>query len=1267
MAASSPTPPRLRTTEARQLLQSFDFTNLFVEELNWNNPAQTRTISVKDQNAAIWQVREIAQLSGFRVFEVTPAAAATPLPDAETQAAIWKALDAHSIEKLVIFIDRARTQSLWYWRKREGTRFLPRRHPYLKGQPGDLFLSKLAALVIDLSELDANGNLPITETANRVRAALDIEQVTKAFFRDFQTQHAAFLESIGGIKDLRERRWYASVLLNRLMFIWFMQVKGFLDVARLPDGDRAYLPRQLKTAQTKGKNQFFSHFLRDLFFEGFAKPETKRAPLGFLPLGDIPYLNGGLFLPHGIEARLEGDALATGSYQKITIPDAAFAGLFDLFGRYSWSLNDTPGGDDREINPDVLGYIFEKYINQKEFGAYYTRPEITEYLTEQTVHKLILDAAYRWTANAAQLHAAGLTKGPKPRRFDTIGDLLLHADGALCQHLLQDILPKLSLLDPACGSGAFIVAALKTLLNLTTGLIGRCTALNHRPVLQWIEHERKQHKAPEVYWLKKRIITENLYGVDIMEEAVEIAKLRLFLNLVASAEKRDQLEPLPNIEFNLLAGNSLIGLLKVDPADFEKKVGGRSLPKAKGGEQVRLTLAHEAELGFTVESTVAPTSKETAAAYVAQQSAQKYTELLREKNRLVDLYRKSTSLTQDLVSLRAEINVHKAKAREILDRQLLNAFQAEGIQFFQATWDAKKKSEGKLDKKDLKIDDIRALQPFHWAYEFDEIMVGRGGFDAIITNPPWENWKPDDKEFFAPFADEISKHKMRPEEFAELKLKLLSEDTSLRTQYLSYLSRFPHVNQWFRNSQQYKNQTAVINGKKATTDLNLYKLFIEQAHHLLKREGYCGIITPAGIYTDVGATRLRKMLLEGTEVEAVFGLSNEKYLFEGIHHAFKFCILSFKNGGKTDKFSAAFRINPREAVGHQSLDALFHDPGMHVIINSTDLHKLSPDSLSIPEFKSEVDYLASIKVASFPLLGETRDQPWQLVLQREFHMTDDAALYHPEQFKGGVPLVEGKGFHQFVYPYSKPRYWVDPESATAALTPIRLKRIRQRAAEAGIACPDSPSVHLDNQSFRLAFRDISASTNERTMIATILPPNVFCPHTVTLEVVYRDDVINGKLRLNIKDLDDPLRLYLCAMFNSFIVDYQLRQRITSHLSYFFIYQLSLPRLPKNDSRFRPIVERAARLIGITADYDALLAEIFGTKATHQTHGASTDGDRLRLRAELDALVAQLYGLTEEEFAHILTTFPLVAESVKQTTLNTYRDLNRLGKLPSLRT
>lgn len=1266
-----PAAAKLDPQSARRHLQTFRFADLFIEDLGWNHPDSTRPLVV-EHDAVAWQAREISQLSGYRVFEVLPVSADTPFPNAATQNALWKRISPRAVENILIFVDPDRTRSVWLWMKRDGGKTHPRRHPYLKGQPGDLFLSKLASLVVDLSELDEDGNIPITETANRVRAGLDVETVTKRFFNEFAGEHDRFLDTIAGIPDDHDRRWYASVILNRLMFIWFLQKKFFLA-----DGNANYLPDLLAATRSTGKNRFFSHTLRDLFFEGFAKPTAKRACVGPVPLGAIPYLNGGLFLPHGIEARIEGDDLFTGPFARIRIPDAAFDAVFQLFSAYSWSLNDTPGGDDREINPDVLGYIFEKYINQKEFGAYYTRPEITEYLCEQTIHPLILEAANKHADAAALLHKHGVKKGQTVRRFESMSDLLLQADGTICRLLLQDDLPRLSLLDPACGSGAFLVAALKTLLGITTGLIGRCEAVGERAVLNWIDTEKKRHKAPLAYWVKKKIITENLYGVDIMEEGVEIAKLRLFLALVASAETRDQLEPLPNIEFNLLPGNSLIGLLHVDPAKYDQRTGaGRGGGRTGRG---RISLLHEpghGDLGMLIESTVAPSRKEVVGAYLVKQRTARYAELLREKNRLITLYKdagdwasssQASGELKELTGLRDKIDAANRAAREILNKLLLDEFQGLGIQFEQATWDDKERKEGRPRKRPLTIADIEALHPFHWAYEFDEIIVNRDGFDAIITNPPWENFKPDDKEFFMPLAQDVSKKKMRLEEFLERKTEVLAGDPEVRARFLDYLSRFPHVNLWYRNAPQYENQTAIVNGKKATTDLNLYKLFLEQTLHLLHPGGYCGILVPSGVYTDLGATQLREMLLARNRLNSLFGLSNEKFLFDGLHHAFKFCILTYRKGNRTEKFHAAFRINPREAVCARDLDGLFHSREMQVEISAEDIRHFSPNSLSVPEFRGRDDYHVLVKLCAFQRLGGDHSTPPLLTLQREFHMTDDAALYHPEKRPGYVPLVEGKMFHQFCYPFAEPRYWLDPKEARAALLPTRLTAIRRLAERADTAANVKPDqVRLDYESYRLAFRDIAASTNERTMLATILPPSVFCPHTVSMEVVFRDELEGNRLKLNVARLSQEQRLYLAAILNSFIVDYQLRQKVTSHLSFFFIQQLPIPRLTSSDPDFRPLVERAARLVGTTAEFDDLLKDIFGPKATHKTHGVIDPQARLTLRAEIDALVARLYHLTDVEFQHILRTFPLVHEAVKSQTFNTYRDLLRLGKLPDTR-
>ena len=393
----------------REYLNQFEFHRLFLEELGWSKPTSQQVVSmpVKEE---VFTRKQIAQLAGVAVFEIIPKGreADGRIPDAKTRAAIHKEISALHHENLLIFLDATRTQSLWCWVKRQDGKTIPRDHCYVKGQPGDLFLSKLKAIVFDISEFDADGRVPLVQVTSRLKEALDVERVTKRFYTEFQEQHLAFLELIEGIKDDRDRRWYASVLLNRLMFIYFLQKKGFLD-----NGDGRYLQSKLAETQKKGRDLYYEKFLKVLFFEGFAKPENKRLPQANKLLGKIKYLNGGLFLLHPIEQR----------WPDIRVPDKAFKNLYGLFERYSWNLNDTPGGQDNEINPDVLGYIFEKYINQKAFGAYYTRPEITEYLCERTIHRLILDG----------VNSPGIPGVSSPRRFNSIGDLLINLDAALCR------------------------------------------------------------------------------------------------------------------------------------------------------------------------------------------------------------------------------------------------------------------------------------------------------------------------------------------------------------------------------------------------------------------------------------------------------------------------------------------------------------------------------------------------------------------------------------------------------------------------------------------------------------------------------------------------------------------------------------------------------------------------------------------------------------------------------------------------------------------
>ena len=1150
--------------ESRELLQDFEFNKLFVQKLGWDNPSSHKTVSLEIEGET-YSRKAIAQLNGVVVYEII--ADSGNIPNSAERLTIYREIVQISAENLLIFIDKNRTKCLWYWVKREGTKLYPRDHVYVKREPCDLLLSKVTALKVDLEELET---LSVIDVAQRLQAGLDVERVTKKFFEEFKQQHVEFLSVIRGIDKETDRRWYTSVLLNRLMFVYFLQRKGFID-----SGKMLYLQEKLAESKQRGTDLFYSEFLKTLFFEGFAKPLDLREEGVKELIGDVKYLNGGLFLEHPIEQ----------NYPNIAIPDAAFEKIFNLFAAYSWNLDDTVGGKENEINPAVLGYIFEKYINQKAFGAYYTRPEITEYLCDRTINKLILDRVNNLSSSnsfspltkggrGGSLHQqdnasnsfSPLSKGGRggsSPHFETITELLTNLDANLCRSLLTEILPNLTLLDPACGSGAFLVAAMKTLIYIYSTVIGTSKFLNDRYLNDYLKDIEKEHSSLN-YYIKKRIISDNLYGVDIMPEAVEIAKLRLFLALVSAAQNVNDLEPLPNIDFNIMAGNSLIGLLRVDDAEYE-------------GSGTQLNLFHKT-----------------------------YRQVLEEKNRLISIYRHATTYSQNLQSLRDEIAEKKAPAIENINKILLEDFKQLKIKFEQA------QISGKPIKRPLTLADIEALKPFHWGYEFDEILHQRGGFDAIITNPPWEIFKPDAKEFFASYSNLVTKKKMDIKSFEKEQKKLL-QDIDVSNAWLEYQSNFPHISAYYRSAEQYKNQISIVNGKKAGTDINLYKLFVEQCLNLLRSGGECGIVIPSGIYTDLGTKQLREMLFSQTKVTGLFCLENRKTIFEGVHKSFKIVVLTFEKDGITTEFPSAFmRVDVDELQRFPSADSLQ--------ISIQLVRKLSPDSLSVMEFKNEGDIRIAEKMLQFPLLGEQIEGKWNLRLTREFDMTNDSHLFKQESGKGRLPLYEGKMIHQFTHLYAEPRYWVDEAEARKALLG---KKIDQ-------------GQKLDYQCYRFAYRAIASSTNARSLIGTILPKNVVCGHSLNIS----SPIKNNKYML-----------FICAALNSLCFDFTLRQKVSSNLTMFFIYQTPVPRLTSGDHFFTDIIQRAAKLICTAPEFDELAQEV-GLNSHRE--GVTDETERAQLRAELDGIIAHLYGLTEAEFAYILTTFPIVPEAVKQAALAAYR-------------
>ena len=362
--------------QLRPYLHSFNFRSLLVEGFGWNH-YEAESVQIPLEGHA-YTLKPVAEKASFVVY-VCGADADGSVPSYPIRRKIERQVAKLTFEHMIIFVDAEHTLQVWQWVRREsGKPEACREQQYYSGRRGDSLLQRLQAIAFSLEEEESLG---VTRVVLRVRQAMDVEKVTKQFYERFRRELDAFQGFIDGITEQGGREWYASLMLNRMMFIYFVQKQGFLD------GDTDYLRNRLCMVQQKtgtGRSQqFYRIFLLRLFHEGLGQPESERAPDLAELLGKVPFLNGGLFDDHDLER----------DNPDISIPDEAFERVFTFFEGYRWHLDERPRREDNEINPDVLGYIFEKYINQKQMGAYYTKEDITGYITRNTVIPFLFDAA----------------------------------------------------------------------------------------------------------------------------------------------------------------------------------------------------------------------------------------------------------------------------------------------------------------------------------------------------------------------------------------------------------------------------------------------------------------------------------------------------------------------------------------------------------------------------------------------------------------------------------------------------------------------------------------------------------------------------------------------------------------------------------------------------------------------------------------------------------------------------------------------------------
>jgi hypothetical protein len=777
----------LSKKEFTDFLTAFDFKSLF-NEMGWNRDSTRFSITVDGQ---AYNLESVGEKQGFKIF-VCPPDAKGKIPDSSSRKKIETQVKKRFEEHLIIFHDAENSQQLWQYPSRQPNG--PRRlfdTRWNKGQSPELLFQRASGVLFEIDEEDS---ITIVDVKQRIASNFEQnnERVTKRFYDLFKKEHAVFYDFLTGIddhidewnrthkKDQKEnlnKQWYVSLMLNRLMFCYFIQKKGFLNK------NKNYLRDKLaESRQKRGRNKYYSFyrdFLLALFHSGLGAPKHSSELED--EIGKIPYLNGGLFDEHELEKQFED----------IEIDDDAFERIFHFFDDWEWHLDTRHAASGRDVNPDVIGYIFEKYINDRAaMGAYYTKEDITEYISKNCILPFVFDevkrnypAAFKaqgeiwemlresgdkyiyeairkgvelelpeniakgldtskpdllerradWNRKASDEYALPTEIWrevvDRRRRYSEakgriesgeiaeINDFITYnlnirqfaqdavensTDPKFVEHFYKAI-SKVTILDPTCGSGAFLFAAMNILEPLYGEALRRMRNFvededrtntgdkkNFSNKYQFFRGVLEQVQNPshpnQQYFVYKSIILNNLYGVDIMNEAVEVAKLRLFLKLVATVDADYSrpnlgLEPLPDIDFNIRAGNTLIGYVSQEQIDDLSALLITKDDKKKVVEECD----------------------------VVARAFRRFKECQLDQENDFAAFKKAKD----------ELQTRLQRLNSTLDRTLY-----------------KEHYEGQ-DYEDWKL----SHQPFHWLSEFYEIIHDFGGFDVIVGNPPYVEYK----------------------------------------------------------------------------------------------------------------------------------------------------------------------------------------------------------------------------------------------------------------------------------------------------------------------------------------------------------------------------------------------------------------------------------------------------------------------------------------------------------------------------------------------
>ncbi|WP_431912777.1 Eco57I restriction-modification methylase domain-containing protein [Micromonospora carbonacea] len=865
--------------------------------------------------------------------------------------------------------------------------------------------------------------------------------------------------------------------------------------------------------------------------------------------------------------------------------------------------------DYRHLDAEELGSIYESLLElvprhsavdrtfelvelpgntRKTTGSYYTPSSLIECLLDSALDPVIDDAVKRGEVAAT---AAG-----QPDPSDAIVKELL----------------ALTVCDPACGSGHFLVAAARRIAKRVAAVRER----NPEPTLDAVRHALHE------------VIARCIYGVDLNPMAVELAKVSLWLEALEPGK------PLSFLDAHLKHGNSLIGatpaLLKAGipdaafkPIEGDDKKHAKNLEKQNAKERAGQDSLFDLHQGAKVANAV------------FAQGLRRITDAPADD--LGDVRQQESAYREFVRSDEYKRALHRADAwcAAFIWKKTEDAPPAVTHGIFRAMEDPTLPAV--LQETDEEIERLRGEYLFfHWHLEFPDVFEGLryepnidsvtgwdGGFDCVLGNPPWERMKLQEQEFFAQRDSEIA----------------TAPNAAIRRQLIAALpASKPELAAEFRLAKRKSDGEAHFirdSGKFPLTGVgtvNTYAAFSESGRNLLEASGRLGAIVPTGIATDATTQFYFKDVVLKGSLSVLYDFENAAPLFPSVHRSFKFSILSLV-GLRLRELAAKFAFflhDPAELAG----------AGKVFTLSSEEISLLNPNTGTCPVFRSRRDAEITIGIyRRIPVLvksGDREGNPWQVELGRMFHMSEDSGLFCTSSQLGSdgwvadgnsfikgsermLPLYEAKMLHHYDHRWATysdsgairdftlvekrnpsavvlPRYWVDERSVMDKLDSKNWKR-----------------------SWLLGWRDICRATDERTMINSVFPRTAAPDGTL---LMFPRQAIAG----------------LVACLSSLVLDFVARQKVGgTHLKLFVACQLPVASPGRLEPHYEFIRDRVLELIYTSYDIAPFARDLGDEGAPFRWD----EGRRSIIRAELDALFFHLYEVRRDDVDYILDTFSIL--------------------------